>query len=398
MTVIYVTAGPWGPGKGSELTKPELDGNFWDHETRIIFIEENPPVAVSIKEISVVGNQITFTMTDDSVLGPYTMPTASWHDEGEWQPNKFYAAFSIVKNSGSIYLVEYSHTSDATFDPGANDGAGHDYYSLIMSPSAAPYDLALEYAGTLPSDGSLLMQHAAPREYWIPEGFVGSVAFVAEAVTVALNLPLYRNDELIGSVQFEPGVDVQSDGGQLGTFVPLAPDAPQQFYPLNRLNVRAPTLSPPLPGGPGDPVYDIGFYNHGPVPGGAQVIFRWVAVRAVEFLTAQSDSMAVLGTAFADAAASFIMQRLPAEGGPAENFGTIDFAQGDPVGTVTVTLNALFVIGDTLLLVAPGVADSAAADLAVTLVAGVTVQTAKNLSITIAANTGLVPIPSPPSP
>jgi hypothetical protein len=242
----FRTAGAWGAGKGSNLTPAEIDENFSELVQRLGEIENSPPSAVSIASISMVANQITFLMTDGSQQGPFTLPTAIWQDAGEWLPLTFYGAFSVIKNSGSVYLVLRNHTSSpGTFDPNANDGNGHDFYSLILSAAAQPYDVGMFYGFAPPVDGSLILQHVAARPFWMRGDFEGSVAFLRVAAsTQTLTFGLYKNSDLIGDVRFEPGVDVQGDGGQLGTFVPLSPSPPIQFYPTNRLNVLAPTLSP----------------------------------------------------------------------------------------------------------------------------------------------------------
>jgi hypothetical protein len=46
-----------------------------------------------------------------------------------------FAVNVFVTEGGVTYLVEYPHTSAATFDPGANDGLGHNYYHLLPFPT-----------------------------------------------------------------------------------------------------------------------------------------------------------------------------------------------------------------------------------------------------------------------
>ena len=49
-----------------------------------------------------------------------------------WLPDTGYMANDIITNGGSTYMVLVNHTSEATFDPGANDGAGQDFYGLLL--------------------------------------------------------------------------------------------------------------------------------------------------------------------------------------------------------------------------------------------------------------------------
>ena len=58
---------------------------------------------------------------------------------------------------------------------------------------------------------------------------------------------LYKNDDLIGHLEFEPGSNTTSDGGQFGTFVPLTPPDDIQFDHGDRFKVFAPELDPPTP-------------------------------------------------------------------------------------------------------------------------------------------------------
>jgi hypothetical protein len=245
--VTYKTDGPWGPGKGALLTPAEVDQNFYEAVQRILALEENPPTAVSIQSADVVGNLMTITLTDATVLGPFTLPTAMWRDVGEWTANTVYTAFSIVKYQGSVYLVLRNHVSDpVAFDPSANDGEGNNFYSLILSPSPQAYDVAAFWQGLPPVDGSLVMQHVVSKQFWLPGTFTGSVACLATATTaVTFDFEVTRNDEIIGHIHFEPDIGVQGDGSQLGSFVPVTPTTNVQLYPQNRLNVFAPTLDPP---------------------------------------------------------------------------------------------------------------------------------------------------------
>jgi len=137
MTIIYRTTGAWGAGQGFNLTPAQLDGNFYDLATRVNTIETTPPAAVGISSITVVGDQMTINLTNSTAQGPFTLPTPTLTPKGTWQPGTIYSINDLVNYGGTTYLVTWDHTSAATFDPGANDGAGHNFYSaLIESPSS----------------------------------------------------------------------------------------------------------------------------------------------------------------------------------------------------------------------------------------------------------------------
>src|SRR5262247_1413095 len=90
MAIIYRTSGAWGAGQGSNLTAAQVDGNFFDHDGRINYLETNPPVAVSIDHFEMAGDQFYVHLTDSTILGPYQLPIIEWNFRGEWQPATFY--------------------------------------------------------------------------------------------------------------------------------------------------------------------------------------------------------------------------------------------------------------------------------------------------------------------
>lgn len=138
MAIIYRTAGAWGAGKGANLVAAEIDGNFYDVDQRIVDLEDSMPDAANgIAFFSVTGtNLFNVHMTDGTIHGPFELPQIAWNFRGDWTPATAYAANDVVSANGSVYLVLVNHTSAATFDPGANDGAGHDYYGLLLTNPA----------------------------------------------------------------------------------------------------------------------------------------------------------------------------------------------------------------------------------------------------------------------
>jgi hypothetical protein len=142
--------------KGSPLTIAEFDGNFHDVDDRITTIEDNPAEARSIDEITAVGNTLVILYTD-STEDTVTLPAVSLRGRGDWLPSTAYLVNDTVQANGVVYVVPTSHTSALTFDPGANDGNGHDFYSPLFDIP----ELTLPVGG---ADGYVLTQVGSDLE------------------------------------------------------------------------------------------------------------------------------------------------------------------------------------------------------------------------------------------
>jgi hypothetical protein len=128
----------WGSGQGFNLSPEQVDINFWDLVQRMIAQEARPDPAPGIDHFEIVGINMYVHMTDATVLGPYVLPVALYNDRGEWEPEVAYSVMDTFSINGGLYVVIFDHTSELTFDAGANDGAGHDYYQLmIQTPGSA---------------------------------------------------------------------------------------------------------------------------------------------------------------------------------------------------------------------------------------------------------------------
>lgn len=257
MTIIFRTDGLWGTGKGSRLTKEEVDGNFYSVDQRLTSIEDSPPEAVSIASIDVTSSMMTITMTDSSQFGPFVLPTATWRATGAWVASRNYAAFDIVTNAGSVYLVLLTHTADTTFDPNADQGSGF-LYSLMLAKPSQPYDIFMSYNASIPVSGVLLAQAVSVLSFTIPGDFLLSKAFLRVAPsTSTIVLEVRKADQtllvetVIGTITFDPSFDVTFDGGMFGVFAGIgSPTDDIAMAAGDRLNVYSTFLSPDDP----DPV------------------------------------------------------------------------------------------------------------------------------------------------
>jgi hypothetical protein len=118
MSLIYRTDGPWGTGKGSNLTAPEIDENFYTLLLRIIDIEENPIDPVSIADITMAGNQITIHMTNGGTYGPFNVPVATFTWMENWEAGFTYQPWDVFVVPGNgQYLVVGTYEAPTEFDP-----------------------------------------------------------------------------------------------------------------------------------------------------------------------------------------------------------------------------------------------------------------------------------------
>lgn len=122
MTIIYRTTGAWGTGQGSNLSATQVDGNFYDLDTRLTTVENNPVQPYQITSFTIGARTASLTLSDGTVLGPVDIeiPMPRWR--GEWQPNTAYVEMDFVTVNGSgLFAVMDDHTSAATFDENAQD-------------------------------------------------------------------------------------------------------------------------------------------------------------------------------------------------------------------------------------------------------------------------------------
>jgi hypothetical protein len=141
----------WGVGEGT-LPSLSVDRNFWDVMLRLDAVEATPPEANSITGVTSDEGTFTVHFSDGSTDGPFTLPFPQFTVLGPWQPLTLYSQpGSFVTFGGKTYLVEFPHTSAATFDAGANDGAGHNFYSLVPFPDQA----IIEWIGAYPASAAV---------------------------------------------------------------------------------------------------------------------------------------------------------------------------------------------------------------------------------------------------
>lgn len=126
-------------GKGSDLTYAEGDYNFFKIKTDLLdLFAQMAAVGAGIASITQpTSTTLLVTLTDATVFGPFTLPTAALNGRGEWQASVSYAVNDVVYAGSGVYVVEVAHTSDTTFDANATDGNGNDLYGLVFDIAGA---------------------------------------------------------------------------------------------------------------------------------------------------------------------------------------------------------------------------------------------------------------------
>lgn len=132
--IVYRTTTVDFTGKGSELTLNEGDYNWFKIASDVNnLFTQMASVGSGIASITQpTPGTLLITLTDLTTFGPFTLPISPMNGRGEWLPNTAYAVNDLIYYGNSFYVVVFAHTSEATFDPGANDGSGNNFYDLVF--------------------------------------------------------------------------------------------------------------------------------------------------------------------------------------------------------------------------------------------------------------------------
>jgi hypothetical protein len=121
-------------GVGRPLTWAEHDGVHYNLDTRVTTLESDPSTVVSIASVTTdtAGRDLYVHLTDSTVEGPFALPVTDLNPRGVWAATTFYVVDDIFTASGNVYRAIFPYISPSSFDPGANDGLGHDLYQLYI--------------------------------------------------------------------------------------------------------------------------------------------------------------------------------------------------------------------------------------------------------------------------
>lgn len=141
------------------LSAEQFDANVDNFDERITDLEEaDPPEATSVDDVDLVdGDTLVVTLTDATTRSVDLNPLIELLG---FSPATWSAGIPLVKRkvfplNGSLWLVIFDHTTEATFDPGANDGLGHNYYfELLPDPGSSLPDGGLTHQKLRKKTGS----------------------------------------------------------------------------------------------------------------------------------------------------------------------------------------------------------------------------------------------------
>jgi hypothetical protein len=319
--IVFRTLGPWGAGKGANLLPNEVDSNFWALAQSIFDLQNDPAVPNGIAAITVSGTQMTITLMDGQVLGPYTLPVLTFRWRDEWLPATIYAALDLVKVTDlGIYMCQITHTSGDTFDGALTDSTGAAVWLQLFGSADASLSTLPDVHLTDLQDRDFLQWVAADNAW----------------ENVALG-----------------GIDL------------IAITSPQPFD----------TLSYSSSSGKFEnhrPKYVIGAYVPGTLTASQNLLFHKFsnAVTLPANLGAWLGHTSEAGAATAATASTVIMLAQAVAGAPTTfaNVATITFAAGSVTGSMSAQAAISFAQGDILRIRGPASPDATFGDLHLTLV------------------------------
>jgi hypothetical protein len=259
----------WGGGLGADLSASQIDNNFWLLYSMVVALQDHSSNNASISYFNVTGSSLYVHLTDHTVLGPYTIPTSQWNMRGDWVTATNYAALDVFRAAGALYLTIFPHTSQATFDPNANDGAGHNYYALLITTpdsyipaggtvkqrlgkvDGTDFNLAWQsdtrvlalYVSGKPTPNEQLLRYVSPDTITIPAGLTDTKVSSGTLPAANVIYSLAKNGAAIGYVQFNAttgalAVSFSADvtlapGDALTITGPNAPDTTHAFFSIS---------------------------------------------------------------------------------------------------------------------------------------------------------------------
>jgi len=227
MTIVYVTTGAWGTGTGAPNSAAQVDGNFHDVDRRIVTLNADLAEGKRIDTVTYTSSSMTFHFTDGtSQVIP--LPVVQMQYVGAWVNDAPYAPGHLFTAANGFWQVLVSHTTPpypAPFDPNATDESTdqNPLYQLWMPLTYLNYDAAIFVPGSIQRvPDELLFMGINNRSMRLGAGDEHAYAYldVGNDSTGATDviLSIEKNGTEIGTITFSAGGDIDTSGGQAGTF------------------------------------------------------------------------------------------------------------------------------------------------------------------------------------
>lgn len=228
MTIVYVTTGAWGAGTGVPISAAQVDGNFYDVDQRIVELNAALDEGKQIESISSSPNSMTILFTDGTTQ-VIELPIATLTYVGQWLNSTPYTRGQLISVRGlGMFQVLVDHTTPplpAVFDPNATDDStdNNPLYQFWMPLYDVNFDAIIFMPGSIQREpDELLFQGIATRTMRLVSGDAHCFAYLEAgndgtgATDIVLSIE--RNRVEIGTVTFAAGGDIDTDGGQAGSF------------------------------------------------------------------------------------------------------------------------------------------------------------------------------------
>jgi len=136
MTLFYretdVVSGRWNQNVFTDLSAAQIDEIHWTLDSRITATQAMITASRGIVSITSSMGELTFNMSDSTSEGPFTLPVAALIGQDAWAPDTPYAVNDTFYINGTVYQVIFPDPGQSSFDAGANDGAGHNYFRVMV--------------------------------------------------------------------------------------------------------------------------------------------------------------------------------------------------------------------------------------------------------------------------
>jgi hypothetical protein len=173
------TIGGLWTGVSRPLIAHEIDQNFYNLKSAVETLQADFTLTISIESVTQPSPSVMRVTKTDASFDDIILPVGAFTDRGDWAVSTPYLVNDTFNApDGGLYRVIFDHTSDATsFDPNANDGAGHDYYASMIPPRG----------NTLPDGGAVAMyfRKSSSTNYDANWSYIPAIEVVYSASTTS---------------------------------------------------------------------------------------------------------------------------------------------------------------------------------------------------------------------